>query len=83
MKMNLHLFNETNIKKFKEFLKSTYRKKTNDKFPLLNKINQIKEKRENKMSDQQLIQILCFVKEKSKVKGWTIEDIEIIQKINL
>ena len=32
------------------------------------------------MSDQQLIQILCFVKEKSKVKGWTIEDIEIIYK---
>ena len=44
MKMNLHLFNETNIKKFKEFLKSTYRKKTNDKFPLLNKINKLKKK---------------------------------------
>ena len=48
-----NLFNETNTKKFDEFLKSTYGKKSIDKMPLLNKIKHIKEKTKNKLNDQQ------------------------------
>ena len=81
---SVNLFNETNTKKFDEFLKSTYRKKSVDKFPFLNKVKQIKEKGKNKMSDQQLVQILNIVKEKPKVKSWNVEDVKnLFQKINL
>ena len=81
---SVSLFNETNTKKFEEFLVGTYRKKSYDKTPLLNKIKQIKEKSKNKINDQQLVQLLNFVNEKPKVKFWTVEDVKMLfQKINL
>ena len=79
-----NLFNETNTKKFDEFLKSTYGKKSIDKMPLLNKIKNIKEKTKNKLNDQQLVQILNSVKEKPNVKDWTVDDVKrLFEKINL
>ena len=81
---SVSLFNETNTKKFEEFLVGTYRKKSYDKTPLLNKIKQIKEKSKNKINDQQLVQLLIFVNEKPKVKFWTVEDVKMLfKKINL
>ena len=79
-----NLFNETNTKKFDEFLKNTYRKKSVDKMSLLNKIKNIKEKTKNKLNDQQLVQILNSVKEKPKIKNWSVDDVKnLFEKINL
>ena len=79
-----NLFNETNTKKFDEFLKNTYRKKSIDKMPLLNKIKNIKEKTKNKLNDQQLVQILNSVKEKPNIKNWSIDDVKnLFEKIHL
>ena len=79
---SVSLFNETNTKKFEEFLIGTYRKKAIDKTPLLNKIKQIKEKSKNKINDQQLVQLLNFVTNKPNVKFWTVDDVKMLfQKI--
>ena len=79
-----NLFNETNTKRFDEFLKNTYRRKSIDKTPLLNKIKNIKEKTKNKLNDQQLVQILNTVKEKPNIKNWSVDDVKMLfEKINL
>ena len=44
----------------------------------------MKEKSKNKLNDQQLVQIVNIVKEKPKVKSWTIDDVKnLFIKINL
>ena len=44
----------------------------------------MKEKLKNKLNDQQLVQIVNIVKEKPKVKSWTIDDVKnLFIKINL
>ena len=79
-----NIYNETYTKKYKEFLKKTFKKKALDKTSLLNKIKQINERPKNKLNDQQIIQILNFVKENPNVKNWSVDDVKIFfKKMNL
>jgi len=81
---SVNLQNENDTKKFDEFLKNrgNYRKKK--KTSLFENIKLMKEKLKNKLNDQQLVQIVNIVKEKPKVKSWTIDDVKnLFIKINL
>ena len=75
---SVSLLNERDTKKFEEFFKDTYKKKSLDKMPLLNRIKQIKEKYKNKINDYQLVQILNYIKDKPNAKSWSIEDVKIL-----
>jgi tRNA A-37 threonylcarbamoyl transferase component Bud32 len=82
---SVNLQNENDTKKFDEFLKNrgNYRKKKK-KTSLFENIKLMKEKLKNKLNDQQLVQIVNIVKEKPKVKSWTIDDVKnLFIKINL
>ena len=82
---SVNLQNENDTKKFDEFLKNrgNYRKKKK-KTSLFENIKSMKEKSKNKLNDQQLVQIVNIVKEKPKVKSWTIDDVKnLFIKINL
>ena len=81
---SVSLLNERDTKKFEEFFKDTYKKKSLDKIPLLNKIKQMKEKYKNKINDFQLVQILNFIKDKPNAKSWTVEDVKkLFQNIGM
>ena len=77
---SISLLNERDTKKFEEFFKDTYKKKSLDKMPLLNKIKQITEKYKNKINDYQLVQILNFIKDKPIAKSWTMVDVKKLFK---
>lgn len=82
---SVNLQNENDTKKFDEFLKNrgNYRK-IKKKTSLFENIKLMKEKLKNKLNDQQLVQIVNIVKEKPKVKSWTIDDVKnLFIKINL
>ena len=82
---SVNLQNENDTKKFDEFLKNrgNYRK-IKKKTSLFENIKSMKEKSKNKLNDQQLVQIVNIVKEKPKVKSWTIDDVKnLFIKINL
>ena len=82
---SVNLQNENDTKKFDEFLKNrgNYRK-IKKKTRLFENIKLMKEKLKNKLNDQQLVQIVNIVKEKPKVKSWTIDDVKnLFIKINL
>ena len=63
--------------------RGNYRKKIK-KTSLFDNFKLMKEKLKNKLNDQQLVQIVNIVKEKPKVKSWTIDDVKnLFIKINL
>ena len=83
---SISLQSENAKKKFDIFLQNrgNYKRKLNEKTSLFDKFKSIKEKLKNKLNDQQLVQIVNFVKEKPNVKSWTIEDVKsLFIKINL
>ena len=83
---SISLQSENAKKKFDIFLQNrgNYKRKLSEKTSLFDKFKSIKEKLKNKLNDQQLVQIVNFVKEKPNVKSWTIEDVKsLFIKINL